>query len=108
MNHLLDADSKQTRLTNHAVGFKNAKSQAGANSTPRDNDLLSRRRTSNSEKNQKQSPASPVCPASPAGGSRPAGSFPPWDSQGRKHPTGAPPSSGTTNYSCGELPNHLC
>ena len=26
--------------------------------------------------------------------------------KGRKHPTGAPPSSGTTNYFYGELPNH--
>ena len=26
-----------------------------------------------------------------------AGSFPPWDLERRKHPTGAPPSSGMTN-----------
>jgi hypothetical protein len=35
-----------------------------------------------------------------------AGSFPPWDSQGPKHPTGVPPSSGTTNYFYGELPKN--
>jgi hypothetical protein len=72
MNHLLDADSKENRLTCHpvgrplsAVGFTNAESQAGANAALSDNDLLSRPRTSNAKKNQKQSPASPVCPASP-------------------------------------------
>jgi len=75
MNHLLDAGSKQNRLTCHpvgrplsAVGFTNTKTQPGANALLRDNDLLSRRRTSNHKKNQKQSPASPVCPASPAVG----------------------------------------
>jgi len=28
--------------------------------------------------------------------------------KGLKHPTGAPLSSGMTNYFYGELPNHLC
>jgi hypothetical protein len=72
MNHPLDAHSKQNRLTCHpvgpplsAVGFTNAKTQPGASALLRDNDLLSRPRTSNHKKNQKQSPASPVCPASP-------------------------------------------
>ena len=75
MNHPLDADSKENRLTCHpvarplsAVGLGNAESQAGANAALSDNDLLSRPRTSNAKKNQKQSPASPVCPASPAVG----------------------------------------
>jgi hypothetical protein len=56
---------------NHAFDNNN---KAGANATLRDNDLLSPRRTSNGEKNQKQSsacPARPACPASPAVG-RPA------------------------------------
>jgi len=72
MNHQPDADSKENRLTCHpvgrplsAVGFTNTKTQPGANAPLRDNDLLSRPRTSNHKKNQKQSPASPVCPASP-------------------------------------------
>jgi hypothetical protein len=72
MNHQPDADSKENRLTCHpvgrplsAVGFTNAKTQLGASALLRDNDLLSRPRTSNHKKNQKQSPASPVCPASP-------------------------------------------
>ena len=72
MNHQPDADSKENRLTCHpvgrplsAVGLGNAESQPGANALLRDNDLLSRPRTSNHKKNQKQSPASPVCPASP-------------------------------------------
>ena len=72
MNYLLYANSKENRLTCHpvgrplsAVGFTNTKTQPGANALLRDNDLLSRPRTSNHKKNQKQSPASPVCPASP-------------------------------------------
>ena len=75
MNHQPDADSKENRLTCHpvgrplsAVGLGNAESQAGAEAALSDNDLLSRPRTSNHKKNQKQSPVSPVCPASPAVG----------------------------------------
>ncbi len=100
--------SKQGRLTYHRMGrllsamrFRKAKTPNGCSAIIWDDNLLSQNTFSNDEKNKKQpsaSPASPACPASPAGRSRPAGSFPPWDSQGRKHPTGAPPSSGTTNY----------
>ena len=74
MNHLLYANSKESQLTCHrvgsplfAIGLGNAKTQPGAAALS-DNDLLSRRRTSNAKKNQKQSPVSPVCPASPAVG----------------------------------------
>ena len=73
MNHLLDIDSIETRLTNYpvnqfsyAVGFEVAKSQAGANSALRHEDLLFRPRTSNSEKKQKKSSACLACPARPA------------------------------------------
>jgi hypothetical protein len=58
MNHLLNAGFEESGLTCNSAGwplspagFKNATSQAGAKATLRDNDLLSRRRTSNSEKN---------------------------------------------------------
>jgi hypothetical protein len=73
MKPLLDANSKESRLTCHriarlrsAIGFTKAKTQAKTNAILWEDSLLSQPMTSNDEKNEKQSQVSPVCPASPA------------------------------------------